>query len=114
MKMFEELTEKEQQLLKDTINYGFWGDCDMEFLNEQDGIETVAAYGYCTNDAKDAGNFKGRQISAMFKSIYRKLCPEKGVGRYLTHISDWWGDESGDMLFIRYEDVEAVEEWAKK
>lgn len=34
------LTADEQQLLKDTINYGSWGDSDWEFLNDR---------GYCKN-----------------------------------------------------------------
>lgn len=53
------LTDDQKQLLKDTINMGFWGDTDMEFRKENDEVETVSAYGYCTNDAKKAGNFKG-------------------------------------------------------
>lgn len=48
------LTADEQQLLKDTINYGSWGDSDWEFLNDRGCVETVAMYGYCTNDAKRA------------------------------------------------------------
>ena len=28
------LTEEQQQLLKDTIRYGCWGDSDYEFLTE--------------------------------------------------------------------------------
>ena len=51
-----QLTGDEQQLLKDTINYGAWGDTDMEFRNDAGDIETVYAWGYCTNDAKNAGH----------------------------------------------------------
>ena len=40
-----QLTTDEQQLLKDTINYGAWGDCDMEFRNESGDVETVSAWG---------------------------------------------------------------------
>lgn len=71
--------------------------------------------GYCTNDAKKAGNFSGRKVSAMFRSIYKKLCPEfhYQIGRYISHCNDWWGDGSGDMLFIRSEYVDAFEEWAR-
>lgn len=56
------LTDDQKQLLKDTINMGFWGDTDMEFRKENDEVETVSAYGYCTNDAKKAGHFKGRKF----------------------------------------------------
>lgn len=109
------LSNDEQQLLKDTINEGGWGDADMEFLDENGKIETVSMFGYCTNDAHLAGHFKGRIVSAMFKSIYKKLCPEHNnqIGRYISHCNDWWGDGSGDMLFIRSSHYEAFEEWAK-
>lgn len=52
-----QLTTDEQQLLKDTINYGAWGDCDMEFRNEAGDVETTCAWGYCTNDAKKSRPF---------------------------------------------------------
>lgn len=81
------LTDEQKQLLKDTIIYGAWGDADNEFLDEKGGIETVNMYGYCTNDAKGAGHFSGKQVSAMFRSIYRKLCPSYNnrIGRVLSH-----------------------------
>lgn len=110
----KELTDEQKQLLKDTIIHGSWGDGDMSFLNEDGNVETDHMWGYCTNDAKKAGHFSGRKVSAMFRSIYRKLCPEhNGTGRYITHYSDWWGDGSGDMLFIRSEFVNKFEEWAR-
>lgn len=120
-KEMEVLTPEQQQLLKDTINYGCWGDSEYEFLKTQDGggeddnIETTGMMGYCTNDAKMAGHFEGRKISAMFRSIYRKLCPENRnqIGHILSHCRDWWDDGSGDMLFIRHEWHQAFEEWAK-
>lgn len=82
------LTDDQKQLLKDTINMGFWGDTDMEFRKDNDEVETVGAYGYCTNDAKKAGHFKGRKISANFRAIYKRLCPNEGTGKFLTQISD--------------------------
>lgn len=69
------LTADEKQLLKDTINEGGWGDAEATFLDENGKDETVFMYGYCTNDAYRAGHFKGRVISTMFRSIYKKLCP---------------------------------------
>lgn len=109
------LTSEQQQLLKDAINHGSWGDGDMEFLDENGNVETCMMYGYCTNDAKKAGNFSGRKISAMFRSIYTKLCQENHhrIGRYISHCNDWWGDGTGDMLFIRESHCQAFEEWAK-
>ncbi len=108
------LTKDEQQLLKDTIRYGGWGDSDMEFLDENGKIETVSMYGYCTNDAHKAGHFKGRIVSSMFRSIYKKMCPanRNQIGRYISHCNDWWDDGSGDMLFIRTGYYQIFEEWA--
>ena len=109
------LTADEQQLLKDTINHGGWGDTEMEFSDGNGNTETVYCYGYCTNDAKQAGNFKGRIVSQMFKSIYKKMCPEhhNQIGVHICHVNDWWGDGSGDMLFIRTGFYNAFEEWAR-
>lgn len=108
------LTSDEQQLLKDTINYGFWGDDEWQFLDDDGNIEDVTMYGYCTNDAKRAGHFIGRKVSSMFRSMYKKLCPANNnqIGRYISHCNDWWGDGSGDMLFIRKGYYKAFEEWA--
>lgn len=110
------LTTDEQQLLKDTIRYGAWGDSDMEFLDENGNIETVGMFGYCTNDACEAGHFSGRKVSAMFRSIYKKLCQanKNQIGRYISHCNDWWGDGSGDMLFIKTGYYRAFEEWARQ
>ncbi len=110
------LTEEQQQLLKDTIIHGFWGDSETRFLNENGEIVEDSMNAYCTNDAKKAGHFNGRKISAMFRSMYKKLCPVNNnqVGEYISHCNDWWGDGSGDMLFIRDEYVEAFEEWSRQ
>lgn len=107
------LSADEKQLLKDTINKGFWGDTDITFIEQSGGFIARGACGYCTNDARLAGNFKGRIVSQMFRSIYRKLCPNKGVGLFLTQINDYWCDGSGDMLFIRTGYWQAFEDWAK-
>lgn len=108
------LTENEKQLLKDTIRYGAWGDCDQEFLSDKKEVYTARCYGYCTNDAKCGGHFKGREISNMFRSIYRKLCPfnKNKIGEYISHCRDWWGDGSGDMLFIKSPYDEYFMAWA--
>lgn len=108
------LTSDEQQLLKDTINYGFWGDSYWGFLDDNGNVETVKMYCYCTNDAKRAGHFSGRKISFMSRSMYKKLCPANynQIGRYISHCNDCWGDGSGDMLFIRKGFVVAFKEWA--
>lgn len=87
----------------------------MEFLDKDGNIESCMMFGYCTNDAKLAGNFSGRKVSAMFRSIYKKLCPynHNQIGRYISHCSDWWGDGSGDMLFVRSYYCDAFKVWSR-
>lgn len=117
------LTAEQIQLIKDTINYGSWGDTEMGFSDGNGGCVSEYAYGYCTNDAKRAGHFTGRQVSAMFRSIYAKLGMNQykgdGMNEYFCHVSDWWGDGSGDMFFIRNHGIDGeclvdmFENWAK-
>ena len=107
------LNENQRQLLKDTLRFGEWGDGSMEFLDENGNVETAMSIGFCTNDAKMAGNFSGRQVSAMFRGMYGKLCPSR-TGRLFTHCSNWWGDGRGDMLFIRSEYFDQAMSWANE
>jgi len=127
MKTFDEilsqisqvLTSEQLQLLKDTIRYGSWGDCEMGFHNSDGVWVSVYCYGYCTNDAKNAGHFSGRKCSAMFRSIYQRLGmlgKGSGANEYFAYCNDWWGDGSGDMFFIRENrddnTVSKFEKWA--
>ena len=111
------LNNDEKQLLADTINHGIWGDCEMEFANEDGTTSTVYCNGYCTNDAKNGGHFSGRKLSAMFSAMYKKLetihYPQSGMGEITCHCNDWWNDGSGDMLFIRDPFDKEAEEWAR-
>lgn len=52
----------------------------------------------------------------MFRSIYKKLCTanRNQIGVHLSHCNDWWGDGSGDMLFVRSAWNKAWIEWAKE
>ena len=98
------LTAEQIQLLKDTINMGCWGDCDMTFKNENGEFVTSYCVGYITNDAKNAGHFSGRKCSAMFRSIYKRLGMlgnGQGCNEYFAYFNNWWGDGSGDVFFIR-------------
>lgn len=110
------LTPEEQQLLKDTFLFGGWGDTETEFLDEEGKTEVVGAWGYCTNDAREGKHFAGRVVATMFRSIYRKLCTanRNQIGAHLSHCNDWWGDGSGDMLFVRSAWDKAWMEWAKE
>lgn len=119
------LTSEQIQLLKDTIRFGAWGDCEMEFKDENGNIVTDYCYVYVTNDAKKAGHFNGRKVSAMFRSIYNRLGMNSnngyGENEYFAHCTDWWGDGSGDVMFIRsarkenngVAHYERFEEWAR-
>lgn len=105
------LTEDEKTLLKDTIKYGSWGDTEVDFLDENNNVCNLPCYGYCTNDAKKGNHFKGRKISGLFSSMLKKLCKDD-IGYIFSYYSDYWGDNSGDMLFIRSEYTEDFEKWA--
>ena len=111
------LNDEQKQILKDCIRHGFWGDGEYTFIDNNGGAETAYMYGYCTNDAKEAGHFTGRKASALFRGIYARLCSKEHgheYGHVLSHCTDWWGDGSGDMLFIRENYASAFEEWAKQ
>lgn len=111
------LTADEQQLLKDTIKHGYWGDASAAFVDEKLGdIITIAAEIYITNDAKKGGHFSGRRVSAMFRSIYKKMCSacDNQAGIHLSHCSDWWADGSGDVLMLRADENAAWRKWAKE
>lgn len=112
-KLSKGVNRRPKATLERTINHGFWGDDYADFVDNKGNVEEHSADGYCTNDAKRAGHFSGRKISAMFKAIYKKLCINGNKGEFLTHYSDWWGDGTGDMLFIRNDFVDAFEEWAR-
>lgn len=107
------LSPDEKTILRDCIRYGAWGDTAEEFLDADGNIQdAVYCYGYCTNDASKGGHFKGRKVSSLFRSLVAKLAPKNGVGEVFAHCSDWWGDGSGDMLFIRGSFYKLFEEWA--
>ena len=111
------LTADEQQLLKDTIKHGYWGDASAEFVDEKLGdIIPADAEIYVTNDAKQGGHFSGRRVSAMFRSIYKKMCSacDNQAGIHLSHCSDWWADGSGDVLMLRADENAAWRKWAKE
>lgn len=116
MERFEEIINKaelshdEKTLLADTINYGEWGNCDMEF-NENGAIVTDYAIGFITNEAYQGCHFERKKIPSMFKKLYEKL-PKSNF----NHCSDWWGDGSGDVFFVRKlsdDFMKSVYDWAK-
>lgn len=116
--ILELLTEEQKQVLADTITEGEWGSCDMEFVNEDGQTITAPCIGYITNEAKNAGHFSGRKLSALFRSLYSRVETKRfhshsGAGEIISHYNNWWGDGSGDVLFIRDPfDIEASK-WAE-
>lgn len=101
------LKHEHRYLLALTIKRGLWGDCDYEF-RASNGYETLRAYGYITNGIVKGG---GRRVSSMFNAIYKKLC-FVNCGEHLSHANDWWGDGSGDVLFIRCDEEPEWTSWA--
>ena len=106
------LSPDEKTILRDCIRCGAWGDTVETFLDADGNKEEVNCYGYCTNDASEGGHFKGRKVSSLFRSLVSKLAPLNGMGAVFSHASDWWGDGSGDMLFIRTGFYHLFEDWA--
>lgn len=89
--------EKQIQVIKDTLSHGGWGDCDMEFNDKQ-----KIAWGACTNDAFNSGNYENRRsLSGIFSGI-KRIIETTDAGNYLAMRSDWWGDGSGDMMFFAW------------
>ena len=106
--------EKQLQAIKDVILYGGWGDTDIEF---KDGT-TCMAYGFCTNDTSEGGHFKGREVTRVWSEI-AKVIKTTDAGKFMAHRNDYWGDGSGDMVFIRLGGFfkggyDSFVEWAKK
>lgn len=83
----KKLTADEQQVLKDTLGYGFWGCGSMEFLNENGETETVGAYGYCTNAAIAGGGISKKMnlppCSNQSTRNYFQTILSVGIFRYI-------------------------------
>lgn len=97
------LNEKQIEVIKTIVRTGFWGDCDMEFGNNN---ECFSAYGYTTNLGLS------KQYSGLMSGIVKKI--KESGSKAITHCHDWWNDGSGDMLFINTQllDPDAIEDWA--
>lgn len=96
------LTKDEKSILLHTLKRMHWGDCDYEFLDNDNTIKTVSAEVYLTNLKKENVNdIPNKRKPHIFKSIYKKFeLNNHGVGKYMSHASDWWDDGDGDVLFI--------------
>lgn len=106
--------EKQLQAIKDVILYGGWGDTDIEFK----GGMVEPAFGFCTNDTSAGGHFKGREVTRVWSEI-AKVIKTTDAGKFMAHRNDYWGDGSGDMVFIRLGGYfkggyDSFVEWAKK
>lgn len=105
--------ERQQQAFKDVILYGGWGDDTVGF---SDG--DAMGYGFITNDTSEGGHFKGREVTQVWSEIAR-IIKKTDAGQFLAHRNDYWGDGSGDVIFIRLDgffngDYDSFVEWAKK
>ena len=89
-------TEKQIQAMKDAWKYGQWGDAEVNFGGEDDEW----GLGACTNDIKEGGRFTGRQISGIMSGISKRI-DETGTNM-VANFPDWWGDDSGDMIFFNH------------
>lgn len=101
-------TPEEIQAVRDAWNHGLWGDAIVEFAGQdRTGI------GACTNDIKLAGNFKGREVTNICRKIANRIKTQELD--WISHFNDWWGDGSGDMLFIaeKVGSWDELTEWAK-
>ena len=101
-------TPEEIQAVRDAWNHGLWGDTEGVFADENEfGV------GACTNDIKLAGNFKGREVTNICRKIANRI-RKQGLD-WISHFNDWWGDGSGDMLFISYRvgSWDELKAWAK-
>ena len=105
--------ERQLQALRDVILYGGWGDTDIEFK----GGVVEPAFGFCTNDTSMGGHFKGREVTTVWSQI-AKIIKTTDAGKFMAHKNDYWGDGSGDMVFIRLHffkgGYDSFVEWAKK
>jgi hypothetical protein len=115
--LFDIFTPQQLQAIKDAIIYGAWGDTSQEFYGKDSQLsETHYAWGFCTNDIYKGGHFKNRRsISGIMSGISKKIKTEKL--NFISHCSDWWGDGTGDMMFIAMDvvnaKIEELEEWAR-
>ena len=101
-------TPEEIQAVRDAWNHGLWGETEGVFADEdQFGV------GVCTNDIELAGNFKGREVTNICRKIANRIRTEELD--WISHFNDWWGDGSGDMLFIaeKVGSWDELTEWAK-
>lgn len=101
-------TKEEIQAVRDAWNHGLWGDSSVEFAGKDEmGI------GACTNDIRLAGNFKCREVTNICRKIANRI-KKQGLD-WINHFNDWWGDSSGDMLFISCEvgEWDELKEWAE-
>lgn len=101
-------TPEEIQAVRDAWNHGLWGDAEVRFADKDEyGI------GACTNDIHLAGNFKGREVTNICRKIANRI-RKQGLD-WINHFNDWWGDGSGDMLFIaeKVGSWDELTEWAR-
>ena len=91
-------------VIAETLYYAGWGDAEEKFNSE----DWEGCWGGCTNDlwasAPTVRRIYGSRssLSGVFSGISNILKGE--AGRYFQMRPDWWGDGTGDMLFINLDE----------
>lgn len=99
---FSFFTERQIEAIKMILKEGAWGDAGQKFGDGKNYI----AYGYCTNLNK------GKEWSGILSGISKKI-ESSGTNLIVMH-PDYWGDDSGDMMFFNMELIDELElsSWA--
>lgn len=110
-------TDKQIIALQQCVVWGGWGDCDMEFKEEDGEWHTSYAWGCITNDTGIQSPLyeNKKQFSGVFRGVVKKV---KDGHPYLTYIQDWWEDGSGNVIFFNLGKlgwkVIELEKWARE
>jgi len=103
--LFNIFTEKQIEAIKSIIKKRCWGDTDMEFGKNK---EINYALGYYTNLDK------GKEFSGILSGISKTI--KSTETNVIKMCPDWWGDNSGDMMFFNMDLLECkeleLEQWA--
>lgn len=105
--LFEVFSEKQIRAIKDCIIYGEWGSEDVYFgehTEENFSHET----GYCTDDIKEAKNFKGKKISGICSGIAKTIKDKKLD--WIVYFPDFWDDGTTGMIFFHKGKLETTKE----
>lgn len=111
--LFNIFSARQKIAIKDAIIHGLWGNIDHCFNGDNENVNT---YGYCTGDIYKGGHFTAREISGVCSGISKII--NRNKLDFINYDPDYWGDNSGGMIFINLEKIDATLEelktWAKE